>query len=62
MTDKDSLLLKRVKASDKKAFKELFYNFDVVAKELNINLNLRPQNLSKDIYLKLCKLYEGLNQ
>ena len=46
----------------KKPMKELFYNFDVVAKELNINLNLRPQNLSKDIYLKLCKLYEGLNQ
>ena len=27
MTDTDSLLLKKVKASDKKAFKELFYNF-----------------------------------
>ena len=27
MTNTDSLLLKKVKASDKKAFKELFYNF-----------------------------------
>ena len=27
MTDKESLLLKKVKSSDKKAFKELFYSF-----------------------------------
>ena len=45
----------------KKPMRELFYNFDMVAKKLNIDLNLRPQNLSKDVYLKLCEIYEGLN-
>tara|TARA_B100000242_G_scaffold291363_1_gene264524 strand:- start:161 stop:952 length:792 start_codon:yes stop_codon:yes gene_type:complete len=46
----------------KKPMRDLFYNFDVIAKNLNIDLNLRPQNLSKDMYIKLCKLYENLNQ
>ena len=45
----------------KKPMRELFYDFDMVAKKLNIDLNLRPQNLSKDVYLKLCEIYEGLN-
>ena len=30
------------------------YNFDMVAK-INIDLNLRPQNLSKDVYLNYVK-------
>ena len=37
MTNTDSLLLKKVKASDKKAFKELFYNFH----DIHIDFGLR---------------------
>ena len=44
----------------KKPYMQLFNgNLDVVDK-LNINLNLRPQNLSHDIYYKLTKEYENL--
>ena len=45
----------------KKPMKQLFCEFEQVAKQLNIDLNLRPQNLSKDKYIEICKLYENLN-
>ena len=44
----------------KKPMKQLFVNYEDIAKKLNIDLNLRPQNLSTDIYLEICKTYENL--
>ena len=46
----------------KKPMKQLFANYGVVAKKLDIDLNLRPQNLSKNKYLEICKIYENLNK
>ena len=44
----------------KKPMKQLFHNFEEIAEKLNIDLNLRPQNLSKNKYLEICKIYEDL--
>ena len=41
-----------------KPMKQLFKNYDQVAKNLNLDLNLRPQNLTKDKYIEICKYYE----
>ena len=46
----------------KKPMKQLFANYGVVAKKLDIDLNLRPQNLSKNKYLEICQIYENLNK
>ena len=43
----------------KKPMKFLFKNFEDVAKELSIDLNLRPQNLDILTYFKICKYYEN---
>ena len=44
----------------KKPFNQIFKNSDQIAKKLNIDLNLRPQNLSPDTYYKIAKEYENL--
>ena len=44
----------------KKPFSQIFKNSDQIAKKLNIDLNLRPQNLSPDTYYKIAKEYENL--
>ena len=44
----------------KKPLKILFKNFEDVAKTLSLDLNLRPQNLSKLSYYKICSNYEKL--
>ena len=44
----------------KKPLKFLFKNFEDVSKSLSLNLNLRPQNLSKLSYYKICSYYEKL--
>jgi len=44
----------------KKPLKILFKNFEDVSKSLSLNLNLRPQNLSKLSYYKICSYYEKL--
>ena len=44
----------------KKPFNQIFNNAQEVAKKLNINLNLRPQNLSPETYLNITKEYEKL--
>ena len=46
----------------KKPMKQLFENYEDIAKNLKIDLNLRPQNLSVNKYLEICKLYERLTQ
>ena len=44
----------------KKPFNQLFSNSEEVAKKLNIDLNLRPQNLSYKTYLSLANEYDNL--
>ena len=46
----------------KKPMKQLFVNFEKIANELNIDLNLRPQNVPLKKYLEICKIYEKLMQ
>ena len=43
----------------KKPLKFLFNNIDKISKELSLDLTLRPQNLDRDTYYKICKYYEG---
>jgi len=43
-----------------KPFSQIFKDSDQIAKKLNIDLNLRPQNLSPDTYYKIAKEYENL--
>ena len=45
----------------KKPFRQLFSNYLSLSNELNIDLNLRPQNLSFETYYKLAYEYEKLN-
>ena len=44
----------------KKPFNQIFKNTHEVANKLDINLNLRPQNLDVETYLNLTKEYEAL--
>ena len=44
----------------KRPFNQIFNGNENIIKKLNINLNLRPQNLDKDTYLNLTQLYENL--
>ena len=44
----------------KKPMKQLFNNYEDISKNLNIDLNMRPQNISKIKYLEICKIYESL--
>ena len=41
--------------------KILFRDYERIAEELEIDLTLRPQNLSKKKYLEICKIYDKLN-
>ena len=44
----------------KKAFNQIFYNNKDIIDKLNLNLNLRPQNLNFETYYKLAEEYEKL--
>ena len=44
----------------KKPFNQIFKDSDQITKKLNIDLNLRPQNLEPEMYYKLTKEYEDL--
>ena len=44
----------------KKPLKFLFKNFDDLERKLNLDLNLRPQNLDDITYYKISKMYESL--
>ena len=44
----------------KKPMKQLFENFNSMSEKLRLNLDLRPQNISIQDYLKICKVYENL--
>ena len=43
-----------------KPFKRLFNNNNQILKRLKIDLKLRPENLSKDVYYKITREYENL--
>ena len=43
-----------------KNFSKLFKNHMLVAKDLNLNLNLRPENLSNEMFYKITMKYENL--
>ena len=43
----------------KKPLKILFENYEDVARDLNLELNLRPQNLDNITYYKICEMYEA---
>ena len=44
----------------KKPLNILFKDSKKVIDQLNLNINLRPQNLKKDTFYKICLLYEKL--
>ena len=44
----------------KNPIKQLFPNFEQIKDKLNLDLNLRPQNLSIETFLYLTKEYEKL--
>ena len=44
----------------KKPMKFLFKNFEEISRELSIDLNSRPHNLSMLTYYKICSYYENL--
>ena len=44
----------------KKPLKQIFKNSDKIAQKLNLNINLRPQNLSLLNYFEITKEYEDL--
>ena len=44
----------------KKPYNQFFHGNLEMANKLNINLNLRPQNLNFETYYKLCEEYENL--
>ncbi|MDB4081620.1 16S rRNA (adenine(1518)-N(6)/adenine(1519)-N(6))-dimethyltransferase RsmA [Candidatus Pelagibacter sp.] len=44
----------------KKPFNKVFKNAKEISKKLNIDLNLRPQNLDPEIYFRLVEEYENL--
>ncbi len=44
----------------KKPMKQLFSNYEEISDMLNIDLNLRPQNISITKYFEICRIYEEL--
>ena len=44
----------------KNPFRQLFLNSEEISKKLNINLNLRPQNLSTRQFYEIIQEYEKL--
>ena len=44
----------------KKPFNKIFNGNTYIAKKLNIDLNLRPQNLDTKVYFQLADEYEKL--
>ena len=44
----------------KKPFNQIFNGNEDVIKKLNLNLNLRPQNLDMETYYELTQFYENL--
>ena len=45
----------------KKPLNMLFTNSKEVVNKLDLDINLRPQNLKKDTFYKICLIYEKLS-
>ena len=45
----------------KNPLKQLFRNPEEISKKLRLDMNLRPQNLSLEMYCKIVREYEKLN-
>ena len=45
----------------RKPMKQLFSNYEYIASKLELDMNLRPQNLSINKYLEICKIFEKLS-
>ena len=45
----------------KNPLKQLFVNHQEISNKLNLDLNLRPQNLSLQTYCNITREYEKLN-
>ncbi len=43
----------------KNPLKFIFKNYEEISKKLDLNLNLRPQNIDHITYYKICELYEA---
>tara|TARA_B100000131_G_scaffold285975_1_gene295623 strand:- start:623 stop:1417 length:795 start_codon:yes stop_codon:yes gene_type:complete len=46
----------------KKPLRQLFNNFELISKNLSLDLNLRPQNISQETFFEICKKYEELQK
>ena len=44
----------------KKPFNQIFNGNEEIIKKLNLNMNLRPQNLDIETYYKITQFYENL--
>jgi len=44
----------------KKPLKKIFFDYNKIANHLNLNLNFRPQNLTRDNFFSITKKYEEL--
>ena len=44
----------------RKPMKQIFLDYKNIAEKLNLDLSIRPQNISKSKYLEICKIYEDL--
>ena len=45
----------------KKPMRLLFKDYETIANKIKLDLNLRPQNVTQDKFIEICKMYENLN-
>ena len=46
----------------KKPINILFKNTDLITKRLNLDLTIRPEKISPNLYYEICNEYESLTQ
>ena len=44
----------------KKPMKQLFKDYENIAKKLKLDLNLRPQNIPRNKFIEICRIYDKL--
>ena len=45
----------------KKPMRLLFKDYEIIANKIKLDLNLRPQNVTQDKFIEICRMYENLN-
>ena len=45
----------------KKPMRLLFKDYETIANKIKLDLNLRPQNVTQDKFIEICRMYENLN-